>query len=175
MDLKLVKQLLDLISESDANEVTVEEGEFKLKVKKNSDPAVPLQYQMPAYPAQQAAAPVNIPASAVQSGGSEGAKSESTTPAQGVETEGEVVKSPIVGTFYRAPSPDASPFVLTRDTVEAGQTLCMINDMKIMNEIEAEFEGTIEKVLIEDGNRVEFDQSLFIIKIVLTPLCLTKF
>src|SRR5690625_2142739 len=119
MDLKLVKKLLGLISENDANEVTVEEGEFKLKVKKNSDPAMPLQYQMPPYPAQHPAAPVNAPASAVQSGGSEGATTDSVTPDQSGETEGDVVKSPIVGTFYRAPSPDASPFVLTGDTVEA--------------------------------------------------------
>src|SRR5690625_6423830 len=100
MDLKLVKQLLDLISESDANEVTVEEGEFKLKVKKNSDPAVPLQYQMPEYPAQQAAATVNIPASEVQSGSRACCKIESTYFAQGVEFEGAVVICLFDGYIY---------------------------------------------------------------------------
>lgn len=162
MDLKLVKKLLDLISESDADEVTVEEGEFKLKVKKNSDTGMPVQYQIPQYPAQPAAAPAQPP-SAPQSD-----NSTPENPGSGSSPDnnpgGETVKSPIVGTFYKSPSPDSDPFVQVGDRVEAGQTLCIIEAMKIMNEIEAEFSGTVEKVLIEDGTPVEFDQPLFIIK-----------
>lgn len=162
MDLKLIKKLLDLISESDADEVTVEEGEFKLKVKKNSDSGVPVQYQMSPYPAQPAAPQVQsgtAPQADNRNTGNPG-----TTSSSDAQSEGELVKSPIVGTFYRSPSPEESPFVLTGDKVEAGQTLCIIEAMKIMNEIEAEFSGTVEKVLIEDGTPVEFDQPLFIIK-----------
>lgn len=161
MDLKLVKKLLDLISESDADEVTVEEGEFKLKVKKNSDSGIPVQYQVPQYPVQPAAAPQQ-PAAAPQTESGNSGSAANTSSSEG-NPEGEQVKSPIVGTFYRSPSPDASPFVQTGDRVEAGQTLCIIEAMKIMNEIEAEFAGTVEKILVEDGTPVEFDQPLFII------------
>ena len=154
MDLKLIKNLLDLISNSDVNEVSIEEGDFKLKVKKQSDlPAANLQYQMPAQPqaspqpqAQTAHKETNV-----------SAESES-------KPEGEVVKSPIVGTFYEAASPDSDPFVKVGDKVSAGDTLCIIEAMKIMNEIDAEFSGTVEKVIVDDGQPVEFDQPLFIIK-----------
>jgi len=154
MDLKLVKNLLDLISKSDVNEVSIEEGDFKLKVKKQSElPAANLQYQMPAQPvtsqpAQQA------PAQQPSAGGAE---SES-------QPDGEVVKSPIVGTFYEAPSPDSDAFVKVGDKVSTGDTLCIIEAMKIMNEIDAEFSGTVEKIIVNDGQPVEFDQPLFIIK-----------
>lgn len=156
MDLKLVKNLLDLISESEVNEVSIEEGDFKLKVKKVSDaPQQAVQYSMPApqapapQPASQAApAP---PASSDDSGASS-------------QPDGEVVKSPIVGTFYEAPSPDSDPFVKVGDSVKKGQPLCIVEAMKIMNEIEAEFDGTIQKILVNNGQPVEFDQPLFIIK-----------
>lgn len=157
MDLKLVKNLLDLISDSDVNEVSIEEGDFKLKVKKQSDaPAANLQYQMPAQPQaapQPQSAQQTAPAQQ-ESGVSEGES----------QPEGEVVKSPIVGTFYEAPSPDSDAFVKVGDKVSAGDTLCIIEAMKIMNEIDAEFSGTVEKIIVDDGQPVEFDQPLFIIK-----------
>ncbi|TVR19512.1 MAG: acetyl-CoA carboxylase biotin carboxyl carrier protein [Balneolaceae bacterium] len=153
MDLKLIKNILDLISESDVNEVSIEEGDFKIKVKKQSDAAAPLHYQAtvphPAASPSQPAAPEAKP---------EAAKSAEPKPA------GEVVKSPIVGTFYEASSPDSDPFVSVGQRVESGQTLCIIEAMKIMNEIEAEFSGTVEKVLVSNASPVEFDQPLFIIK-----------
>ncbi len=156
MDLKLVKNLLDLISKTELNEVSIEEGDFKLKVKKQSDApaqAAPVQYQMP--PAQQAPAqPASAPAPA-DSSASE--KKES-------QPEGETVKSPIVGTFYESPSPDSDPFVKVGDTIQKGETLCIVEAMKIMNEIEAEFSGTVQKILVDDAQPVEFDQPLFIIK-----------
>lgn len=158
MDLKLIKNLLDLISESDVNEVSIEEGDFKLKVKKTSDtPAPQLQYQM--QPQQQTSSPPSqTGAQQPSSSGGESTSSEEKQP------DGEVVKSPIVGTFYEAPSPDSDPFVKVGDKVGKGDTLCIIEAMKIMNEIDAEFSGTIEKIIVSDGQPVEFDQPLFIIK-----------
>ncbi|MFO7799865.1 acetyl-CoA carboxylase biotin carboxyl carrier protein [Rhodohalobacter sp.] len=157
MDLKLVKNLLDLISETELNEVSIEEGDFKMKVKKQSDaPAqsAPMQFQMPS--AQQAPAQAAQPAAApTDSSSSE--KKES-------QPEGETVQSPIVGTFYESPSPDSDPFVKVGDTVQKGDTLCIVEAMKIMNEIEAEFSGTVQKILVEDAQPVEFNQPLFIIK-----------
>jgi acetyl-CoA carboxylase biotin carboxyl carrier protein len=156
MDLKLVKKLLDLISETELNEVSIEEGDFKLKVKKTSDApasAAPVQYQMPAQAAPQPAATAT--ASAPQAAAEKSADNSA---------DGDVVKSPIVGTFYKAPSPDSDAFVSVGDRVEKGQTLCIIEAMKIMNEIEAEFGGTVQKILVNDAQPVEFDQPLFIIK-----------
>lgn len=161
MDLKLVKKLLDLISETDLNEVSIEEGDFKLKVKKTSESsASQMHFQMPsqpvAAPAPQAPAQApQAPASPAETSGGESGDSQ---------PDGDIVKSPIVGTFYQSPSPDSDPFVKVGDTVEKGQTLCIVEAMKIMNEIEAEFAGTIQKILVDDGQPVEFDQPLFIIK-----------
>lgn len=159
MDLKLVKNLLDLISESDVNEVSIEEGDFKIKVKKQSElPAANLQYQMPAQP-QTSTQPQTQPAQQTQ------AQQEASSKAEGEsQPDGEVVKSPIVGTFYEAPSPDSDAFVKVGDKVSTGDTLCIIEAMKIMNEIDAEFSGTVEKIIVDDGQPVEFDQPLFIIK-----------
>jgi acetyl-CoA carboxylase biotin carboxyl carrier protein len=156
MDLKLVKNILKLIEESEVNEVSLEEGDFKIKVKKHSDSApAAVQYQLP----QQAApAPASAPSAATQQAG---AKTDSS----GAENaDGDVVKSPIVGTYYEAPSPDADPFIKEGDKVSKGQTLCIIEAMKIMNEIEAEFSGTLQKILVKNGQAVEYDQPIFVIK-----------
>jgi len=157
MDLKLVKQLLNLISESDVDEVAIEEGDFKIKVKKKSDlPAQSFQYNIPAQaqqPAQSAHNTTSVSPGEAKAGDSTEAK-----------PDGDVVKSPIVGTFYEAPSPDTDPFVKVGDHIEAGDTLCIVEAMKIMNEIEAEFSGTIQKILVNNGSPVEYDQPLFIIK-----------
>lgn len=154
MDLKLIKNILELISESDVNEVSLEEGDFKIKVKKQGEvqqvsysqpaPQAPAQ---PATPQAQQAAPADA---------SEAQKAD--------QPDGETVKSPIVGTFYTSPSPDSDPFVKVGDHISKGETLCIVEAMKIMNEIEAEFSGTVQKVLVDDGQPVEFDQPLFIIK-----------
>jgi acetyl-CoA carboxylase biotin carboxyl carrier protein len=162
MDLKLVKNLLDLISETELNEVSIEEGDFKLKVKKTSDSpaaAAPMQFQMPAQaPAPQAAAPA--PSAQAQAADS----SQSGSGSAEAQPEGETVKSPIVGTYYEAPSPDSDPFIKVGDKVQKGQTLCIVEAMKIMNEIDAEFSGTVQKILVDDAQPVEYDQPLFIIK-----------
>ena len=165
MDLKEIKKLLDMIAESDVNQVTIEEGDFKIKVKKTPDveqssmPA--MHYQMPAAPQapqqpQQQAAPAQQPSQTGGSSGEQAAEKEK-------EVSGDVVKSPIVGTFYRAPNPDSDPYVQVGDQVEKGQTLCIVEAMKIMNEIESEFSGEVKKIIVEDGEAVEFDQPLFVI------------
>ena len=152
MDLKLIKNLLDLIAQSEVNEVSIEEGEFKIKIKKKEDVgqvAMP-QYQIPPAPHSQ---PVSSPRQEADQAQLE--KKE--------ETDGEMVRSPIVGTFYRSASPDSDPFVKVGDNVEKGQTLCIIEAMKIMNEIESEFSGEVKKIIVEDGDPVEYDQPLFVI------------
>jgi acetyl-CoA carboxylase biotin carboxyl carrier protein len=163
MDLKVIKNLLDLIAESEVNEVSIEEGDFKIKVKKKPDveqpsaAQMPMQYQLPAQPQQPTQQPQQA-APAQQAGGD-------STSDEGGDTEpsGDVVKSPIVGTFYRAPSPDDDPFVQVGDQVEKGQTLCIVEAMKIMNEIESEYSGEVKKILVDNAEPVEYDQPLFII------------
>lgn len=161
MDLTEIKKLLDLIAESEVNEVSIEEGDFKIKVKKQAEPEqppqMPVQYQLPAQP-QQAAQ--QAPAQGQQQAAP--AEESSASEAQ-EEPAGDVVKSPIVGTFYRSPSPDDDAFVEVGDHVEKGQTLCIVEAMKIMNEIESEYSGEVKKILVDDSEPVEFDQPLFII------------
>lgn len=155
MDLKLVKNIINLISDSDVDEVSIEEGDFKIKVKKRSDSAVQtVQYQIP--PQQQQQTPATPP----QPASPQAPKTTESTE----KTDGTVIKSPIVGTFYEAASPDSDPYVKVGDKVKEGQTLCIVEAMKIMNEIESEFSGTIQEIIAENGSPVEFDQPLFIIK-----------
>lgn len=164
MDLNEIKKLLDLIAESEVNEVSIEEGDFKIKVKKNPDvkessvPQMPMQYQVPAQPQQPQ--PAAQPQQQTGSGGDGDTSGGSDGDGQ---PSGEVVKSPIVGTFYRSPSPDDDPFVQVGDNVEKGETLCIVEAMKIMNEIESDYSGEVKKILVEDAEAVEFDQPLFII------------
>lgn len=157
MDLKLIKNILNLISDSDVDEVAIEEGDFKIKVKKTGTvEQITYSQPMQAAPAQPTApAQPQAPASP-----DSGATSDSSG---GSSAKGETVKSPIVGTFYKASSPDSDPFVSVGSKVSKGDTLCIVEAMKIMNEIEAEFSGTVQDILIEDGQAVEFDQPLFII------------
>lgn len=159
MDLKLIKNLLTLISDSDVNEVSIEEGDFKIKVKKQpeSSASPSVQYQLPQQPAQPAQPQ---PGQLQTETEPVAVKEKKEKPV----TDGEMVKSPIVGTFYRSPSPDEDPFINVGDKVEKGQVLCIIEAMKIMNEIESEFSGTVADILVEDTQPVEYDQPLFIIK-----------
>lgn len=151
MDLKQIKKILDLISESDVNEVSIEEGDFKIKVKKTGTvEQVTYSQPIPQAPVAQAAAPSSAAAPA----------KETAAPA----ASGETVKSPIVGTYYEAASPDSDPFIKVGDKVKKGQTLCIIEAMKIMNEIESEFSGTVKELIVSDATPVEFDQPLFIIQ-----------
>ncbi|MEQ9310549.1 MAG: acetyl-CoA carboxylase biotin carboxyl carrier protein [Balneolaceae bacterium] len=153
MDLKQIKQILDLIADSDVDEVSIEEGDFKIKVKKTGT-VEQITYTQP----MQHAAPVPQAPSAT----STPAQVSDSTPTS--EATGETVKSPIVGTFYGASSPDSDAFVSIGSKVKKGDTLCIIEAMKIMNEIEAEFSGTVKDILVSDATPVEFDQPLFIIQ-----------
>lgn len=152
MDLRKLKTLIDLVSESNVSELEITEAEGKVRIVKSEGVvhqyvAAPVQ-AAPVMAAPVAAAPVAAAAAA--------------TPAAAVE--GHVVKSPMVGTFYRASSPGAKPFVDVGSQVKEGDTICIVEAMKILNEIEADKSGTIVRVLGENGQAVEYGQPLFVIE-----------
>ncbi|SMO34793.1 acetyl-CoA carboxylase biotin carboxyl carrier protein [Gracilimonas mengyeensis] len=161
MDLKLIKNILDLIAESDVNEVSLEEGDFKIKVKKQGTPE---QVTYTTQPMGQAPAQPAAPQPAPQQPQQPAAADASKADDKADQPDGDTVTSPIVGTFYESPDPDSDAFVKVGDSVSKGQTLCIVEAMKIMNEIEAEFSGTVQKILVDDGQPVEYEQPLFIIK-----------
>ncbi|MQR01357.1 acetyl-CoA carboxylase biotin carboxyl carrier protein [Glaciimonas soli] len=153
MDLRKLKTLIDLVAESDIEELEVTEGESKVRIVKSSgqqNHMVMMQPQMAQNPTQvQVAAPV--------------AASVAPAAAAPAVPEGHVVKSPMVGTFYRSSSPGTPPFVEVGAEIKEGQTVCIIEAMKLLNEIEADASGKILKILVENGQPVEFGQPLFII------------
>lgn len=154
MDLRKLKKLIDLVEASGIAELELTEGEEKVRISRN--PAgQPIQYA-PAYLPPHAM-PSPIPPAAAPAAPSL-PEPDSTAP-----IEGHVVKSPMVGTFYRAPSPDAKPFVEVGDTVAVGDTLCIIEAMKLLNEIEADHAGVVKAILVENGQPVEYGEPLFII------------
>ena len=182
MDLEQVRKLLKLVSESGVAEVEIEEDDFKLVVRKNA-PNITFQqgsgagYNMPMVPQYpQQAQPPTPPGGAGGPGGPGAQQPSAPAPSEDAEsgqTEEESdalapgathVRAPIVGTFYRKPSPDAEPFVDVGDRVAPGDVLCIIEAMKLMNEIECEEAGTIKQILIEDAQPVEYDQPLFVIE-----------
>lgn len=148
-----------MIAESDVSEVSIEEGEFKIKIKKQAEAQ---SYTLPpvfsAPPVQSAPVEVTLPVAS-------SAASTSSAPAVSNSSSNTIIKSPIVGTFYKAPSPDSPAFVEVGKTVSKGDALCIIEAMKIMNEIESEFSGKIVRVIAENGQPVEFDQPLFEIEL----------
>ncbi|BDT76416.1 acetyl-CoA carboxylase biotin carboxyl carrier protein subunit [Polynucleobacter yangtzensis] len=153
MDLRKLKTLIDLVSESGISELEVNEGEDRVRIVNAGSPAPAGQvvYANPApVQAMQAAPSASAPAPAA------------AVEAPAAET-GFVAKSPMVGTFYRAPNPESPNFVNIGDTVKVGQTLCIIEAMKLLNEIESEHAGVVKEILCENGQGVEFDQPLFII------------
>ncbi len=153
MDLRKLKKLIDLVEESGIAELEITEGEEKVKiVKSGSAPAATLAYAAPP-PAQAPAVPP--PAAAATPAAAE--------PAEAVTPDGHAVKSPMVGTFYRTPSPDAKAFVEVGQSVKEGQIICIIEAMKLMNEIECDKSGTVKAILVENGQPVEYGQPLFII------------
>ena len=153
MDLRKLKTLIDLVQNSGISELEISEGEEKIRIAKNlGAPAQATTYMVgaPAAPAMHAA-PAAMPVAAA------------VAPAAPAEPEGHAVKSPMVGTFYRSGSPGAPAFAEVGQTVKAGDTLCIIEAMKLMNEIEADASGVIKAVLVENGQPVEYGQTLFII------------
>lgn len=151
MDLRKLKTLIDLVSESGVAELEITEGEDRVRIV-NRNGAAPVQVHQPITVAQPM--PVPVPAPEVAPAPAPTAPQQTGTP----------LTSPMVGTFYRAPSPGADPFVKVGDTVKKGQVVCIIEAMKLLNEVEADMDGTVKEVCVENGQPVEFGQSLFIIE-----------
>ena len=166
MDLKTIKNLLNLISNSDVNEVEIEEGNFKIKIKKQAD-TVYKEESRPFYmgiPQGMGSSEENVPPASTPDTSTVQRQSEDSPEENRLDDKHITVHSPIVGTFYTAPTPDSDPFVQVGDTISQGDVLCIIEAMKIMNEIESEHSGKIAKVLVENSQPVEYDQPLFLIE-----------
>ena len=152
MDLRKLKTLIDLVSESNVSELEITEADGKVRIVKQS-PTQVVAMPAPVY----ASAPAPVPAA-----GAPAAAAPVAAPAA-AEVAGTVVKSPMVGTFYRSASPDSSPFVDVGSAVKTGETLCIVEAMKLLNEIESDCAGTIKKILVDNGQPVEYGEPLFII------------
>ena len=148
MDLRKLKTLIDLVSESNVSELEITEAEGKVRIVKSSGAPVVMQQPAMTMVAAPAAAPIVTAAVADAA----------------VVPSGHAVKSPMVGTFYRSASPGAKPFVEVGSVVKEGETICIIEAMKILNEIEADKSGTVSKILCENGQAVEYGQPLFMIE-----------
>ncbi len=153
MDIRKVKKLIELLEESGVAEIEIHEGEESVRISRYTAAVPPA----PPPPVAVAAPPVAAPAAAAPA---EAAQEEA---GQAIP-EGHIVSSPMVGTFYRAPSPGASPFVEVGQRVSEGDTLCIIEAMKMLNQIEADTSGTIAAILVENAEPVEYGQPLFVIE-----------
>jgi acetyl-CoA carboxylase biotin carboxyl carrier protein len=150
MDIRKVKKLIELLEESNISEIEIQEGEESVRISRHPNGASWQPQPMPQY-AQPAPAPaVSAPAAA-------------EAEPQGASYRGEAVNSPMVGTFYRSPAPGAKSFVEVGDSVKQGDTICIIEAMKMMNQIEADRDGVVEAILVEDGEPVEFDQPMIVV------------
>ncbi|NTV06012.1 MAG: acetyl-CoA carboxylase biotin carboxyl carrier protein [Chlorobiaceae bacterium] len=150
MDFNEIRQLIDIVNSSDLQETIIEKGDFKIILRRSAATVAPTLVPVTAAPALQASPQASNAAPAAT-------KSEPVSNL--IES-----RSPIVGTFYQSSSPDSPPFVSVNDTVKKGDVLCIIEAMKLMNEIEAEVSGTIVEILVENGQAIEYDQPLFRIK-----------
>jgi acetyl-CoA carboxylase biotin carboxyl carrier protein len=153
MDIRKIKKLIELLEESGISELEIREGEESVRISRQTAAAAPVAVAAPAPVSTATAAPA--PAAV---------DSSPTTDAPAEEASGHKIRSPMVGTFYAAPSPNAGPFVTVGQRVNAGDTLCIIEAMKMMNQIEADVSGVVKQILVENGQPVEFDQVLFIIE-----------
>ncbi|MCG7867028.1 MAG: acetyl-CoA carboxylase, biotin carboxyl carrier protein [gamma proteobacterium symbiont of Stewartia floridana] len=151
MDIRKVKKLIELLEESDVAEIEIHEGEESVRISRNSS--------MPAPLAAPVAAPVAAPAAAPAAPAA--APAVESEPSE--EIQGHAVRSPMVGTFYRSPSPGSKPFVEEGQQVSVGDTLCIIEAMKILNQIESDKAGTVRKILVDNGQPVEYNEPLYII------------
>jgi acetyl-CoA carboxylase biotin carboxyl carrier protein len=149
MDIRKIKKLIDLIQESDVAEIEIQEGEESVRISRNGPAAAPMMMSAPAMHAAPAAAPIAIAAEAA--------------PVPTTNTNN-AVKSPMVGTFYRSSSPESAPFAEIGQTVAEGDVICIIEAMKMFNQIESDRSGVIKAILVENGHPVEFDEPLIIIE-----------
>lgn len=157
MDIKEIQNLIKFVAKSGASEVKLEMDDVKITIRTGSDQEI--TYVQQAQPMQAAAAPQTVAPAAPTTA----APVAAAPPATSENDKYITVKSPIIGTFYRKPSPDKPTFVEVGDSIKEGDTLCIIEAMKLFNEIESEVSGTIVKVLIDDSSPVEFDQPLFLV------------
>ncbi|WP_456404042.1 acetyl-CoA carboxylase biotin carboxyl carrier protein [Thiolapillus sp.] len=148
MDIRKVKKLIELLETSDIAEIEIHEGEESVRISRHGSQPPPAPVAAPA------------PAAAAPSAAASVASEEEKEP----ELEGHIIHSPMVGTFYRAPNPGAKPFVNEGQSVNAGDTLCIIEAMKILNQIESDKSGKVKRILVENGQPVEYNQPLFIIE-----------
>jgi acetyl-CoA carboxylase biotin carboxyl carrier protein len=167
MNQKEIKDLIEFLIEKDIAEFELERGDVKLRIKRTSDAPPVTHFVHAPEPVAGAMPPVTAhvtPSHATQSAMAEASsqRGETTVPVE--DTDLVTVKSPIVGTYYEAPSPGSPPFSQVGDEVKVGQMLCIIEAMKLMNEIESESAGTIQKILVKNGQPVEYGQPLFLIK-----------
>jgi acetyl-CoA carboxylase biotin carboxyl carrier protein len=152
MDLRKIKKLIELLEESNLAELEIHEGEESVRLSRpgTATPVTPLP------------APAAAPAAPSRTDGGPAEPPEESDDDK--LPDGEIVRSPMVGTFYDAPNPDSAPFVTDGQRVSKGETLCLIEAMKMFNQIESEYEGTVAAILVESGQPVEFDQPLFVIR-----------
>jgi len=151
MDIRKIKKLIELLEESGISELEITEGEESVRISRNS----PVQHYAPMQPMQYAQPQMQAPAAAPAAVAAEPAKPAVT---------GQVVKSPMVGSFYRAASPTSKAFVEVGQSVKVGDTLCIVEAMKMMNQIQSDKAGVVKEILVENGDPVEFDQPLFILE-----------
>ena len=156
MDIRKIKKLIELVEESGIAELEISEGEESVRISRSPAnagfPVMQQAYAAPVMPQQPALAAAVAPAAP---------EAPAAAPAA---ISGHIVRSPMVGTFYRTPSPDAKPFVEVGQTVNAGDTLCIVEAMKMMNQIEADKSGVVKAILVENGQPVEFDEPLVVIE-----------
>ncbi|MGL6626799.1 acetyl-CoA carboxylase biotin carboxyl carrier protein [Aeromonas jandaei] len=157
MDIRKIKKLIELVEESGIAELEISEGEESVRISRNFAGQVTAAPQMIM---QQAAAPVAAPVAAAPAAAAPAA----AAPAADATPSGHLMRSPMVGSFYRSSSPDAKPFAEVGQQVNVGDTLCIVEAMKMMNQIESDKAGVIKAILVENGQAVEFDEPLFIIE-----------
>ena len=163
MDFKQIQELIKIVNKSSIGELSIEEGEFKITIKQKDEPtqmfAAMSSQPMPAYLPQQ----VSMPSSPVSLPAAPATPVSADAPAKQANNL-ITIKSPMIGTFYRSAGPDKPSFVNIGDEVSPGKTVCIIEAMKLFNEIESEIKGTIVKVLVDDASPVEYDQPLFLVE-----------
>ncbi|NVZ09034.1 acetyl-CoA carboxylase biotin carboxyl carrier protein [Allochromatium humboldtianum] len=156
MDIRKVKKLIELLEQSDVAEIEIHEGEESVRISRQVSGGAAMPFYMPQGMPMPMAGAAPQPAAAPAPAQSAGDDDED-------EITGTLVRSPMVGTFYRAPSPGSKAFVEEGQSVKAGDTLCIIEAMKILNQIESEHSGTVKRILVENGQPVEYNQPLFLI------------
>jgi acetyl-CoA carboxylase biotin carboxyl carrier protein len=160
MELKEIKELIKLVSEAGVSEVEVERGDFKIAIKKTDEKTMVVHQTPQVYtqPMVQAAAPVSAPSPVVE-------RVETSAPkAEAAGSNYITIKSPMIGTYYKSPSPDKPAFLQVGDEITPGKVLCIVEAMKLFNEIESEVSGRIVKILVENASPIEYDQPLFLVE-----------